>query len=363
MNHMEAQAAWRAHAARRSESGLYFPEAVSYLPPEFKRDLQLAMDAQPQLATTPNAGIPSWLTTWIDPAVFEVLFAPVKGADILGEVRKGSWVDQTAMFPTVEHDGEVSSYGDFAKNGHVSVNTTFPQRQSYLFQTFKEYGELETERTGLARIGLVAEIDKSAATIMMRYLNYTYFFGVANLQNYGLTNDPNLTAYLTPGVKANGNGNVWIYNGAINASANEVYADIQSAFLALVNQTNGLIDEDTKLVLALSPASAVALTATNSFNVNVADLLKKNFPNIRIERAVQYGAVTSSNPQGIAGGNVFQLIAEETEGQQTGYCAFNEKSRAHPIIRKESSFRQKMTAGSWGAIIRQPANIAQMIGI
>jgi hypothetical protein len=57
------------------------------------------------------------------------------------------------------------------------------------------------------------------------------------------------------------------------------------------------------------------------------------------------------------------MIADDVEGQRTGFCAFNEKMRAHPIIRAASSFKQKMTAGTWGAVIRFPAGIASMVGV
>jgi hypothetical protein len=111
---------------------------------------------------------------------------------------------------------------------------------------------------------------------------------------------------------------------------------------------------DSRMTLAMSPGSEVALTATNSFNVNVADLLKKNFPNIRIETAVEYAT---------AAGNVVQLIVDQVEGQETGYVAFNEKMRSHPIVRDMSSFKQKKSQGTWGAIILQPFGISQMLGV
>jgi hypothetical protein len=117
------------------------------------------------------------------------------------------------------------------------------------------------------------------------------------------------------------------------------------------------------MVLAMSPQSSVALTATNTFNVNVSDLLKKNFPNLRIETAVQYAAKSASNPQGAPAGNTVQLLADALEGQDVGYCAFNEKMRAHAIVKGLSSFKQKMTGGTWGAIIRMPAGISQMVGV
>ena len=363
MNIQEARAAWAADSAHFSARGVTLPGVVSYLPEEFKRNFDLAMDAVPAISGDPNSAVPSFLTTMIDPAVFKILFAPNRAAVIAGEVRKGTWLDQTAMFPTVEHTGEVSSYGDYSENGRAGVNTNWPQRQSYLFQAIKEYGDLELERAGLARINWVSEIDQAAATVLNKYSNLTYFFGVAGLQNYGLLNDPNLSASLTPATKAAG-GTRWITSGGVmNATANEVYADIQSIYYQLVSQANGLVEADTKMVLAMSPQAEVALTITNSFNVNVFDLLKKNFPNIRFETAVQYGVTSTSNPQGQASGQLVQLIAEDIEGQSTVFCAFNEKMHAQPIVRQLSSFRQKVLAGTWGAIMRQPFAIASMVGV
>ena len=361
-SHAEAAAAWQAHKATFESAGIFLPDVKSYALDEYKTDYRLAMDALPSLSTDPNSAVPAMLTTMIDPAVYRVLFAPLRGAVIFGEARKGTWIDETAMFPIVEATGEVSSYGDFNENGRAGANTNWPQRQSYIFQTIPEYGEREIERAGLGRINWVGEVDGSAIQVLSRFMNTTYFYGVQGLQNYGILNDPGLSAAITPATKAYG-GVKWVNNGQIVATANEVYADIQALYLQLVNQTDGLVEQDTKMVLALGTASQVALTATNSFNVNVSDLLKKNFPNIRIESAVQYNALTASNPQGIAAGNEVQMIAEEVEGQKTGYMAYNEKLRAHPIIRALSSWKKKMTAGTWGAIVRQPQNIAQMVGV
>ena len=362
MNFQEARAAWAADSAQHAARGVSLDGVVAYIPDDWRRDWTLATDAQPGLVTQPNAGVPAFLTTLVDPAVFKILFSPNKMAVILGENRKGTWLDQTMMFPTVEHTGEVSSYGDFADNGRAGVNTNWPQRQAYPFQAIKEYGDMELERAGLARINWVSEIDAAAATILNKYANLTYAFGVRGLQNYGLLNDPNLTAALTPATKAAG-GTAWITGGVVTATANEVFNDIQAMFYQLVLQTQGLVEADAKMVLAMSPGSEVALTATNSFNVNVFDILRKNFPNIRFETAVQYGATTAANPQGNSSANMVQLIVEEVEGQSTGYCAFGEKMKSFPIKREMSSFRQKVMGATWGTILRQPFAVVTLLGV
>jgi hypothetical protein len=359
----DGRTAWLADRPRFEAAGVFAPEAMAYLPEPFRRDFNLAMDAQPTLATQPNSAIPALLTTFIDPQVYEILFSPSRLAVIFGEVKKGDWLMDTAMFPTVEHTGEVTSYGDYANSGQAGVNTNWPQRQNYIFQTILQVGDREAERAGLARINWVSEIQQAAALVMGKYQNLSYAYGIGGLQNYGAFNDPNLTASLTPATKAAGGVTWFTAAGFPNATANEVYNDIVALFALLVSQSQGLIDQRTKLVLAMSPGSEVAMTFTNSFNVNVNDLLKKNFPNIRIENAVQYGVKSTNNQQGIAGGNLVQLIADNVEGQQSAYAAFSEKMRAGRVIQRLSSWEQKETGGTWGLIIRQPWAVAQMIGV
>ena len=346
------------------DAGVHFEGAIDWAKVDGAGRV-LAEDAQPTLATTPNTGIPAFLTTIVDPSIITVLFAPNKAAKIFGEVKKGTWTDQTALFPMVEYTGEVSSYGDFNNNGRTGLNTDFPNRQAYLYQIIKEYGELELERAGLARIAWAAELDKAAVMILNKFQNYTYFFGVQGLENYGLLNDPSLSASLTPANKAAGGVTWFTSGGAPNATANEVYNDIVAIYEQLVNQAGGQVDIDAEneLVLAMSPAIAVALKFTNTFGITVTGMLKESFPRMTIETAVQYGKLTASNPQGIAAGNMVQLIAKQAGGQDTGYCAFNEKLRTHPIIRDLSSFKAKATQGSWGAVIRQPFAIASMLGV
>lgn len=344
------------------EWGISFHGALDFIKPEWKRNFQMAMDAQPALVSTPSSGIPAFLTNFIDPEILRILTAKNAAVEIFGEVKKGSFVDKTVQFPVVEHTGEVSSYGDFNNNGRAGANTNFPTREAYIYQTIIEYGDLEMERAGLAKIGWAAELRESAVTVLNKFQNLTYFYGVSGLQNYGLLNDPSLNAPISPAPKAAG-GVAWWVGTAINATANEIFADVQALFVQLVNQTSGNVDAKSTMTLAMSPKSASALTTTNSFNVNVEDLLKKNFPNLTVKTAVQYGALTAQNPQGSAGGEIVQLIADKVEGQATGYMAFNEKLRGGPVIRALSSFSQKMSQGTWGAILRQPFAVSQMIGV
>ena len=347
-------------------AGIAFdPSFNAQLLPEGKRNRDLlgmdsagqlmAMDAAYPLVTTANFGIPAMLSTYIDPKLIEVLVAPMKAAEAAGGEKKlGDWTLRTAMFPMVESTGESTSYGDYNNSGSAGVNVQFPQRQSYHYQTITQWGERELAEMGLAKVDLAAQKNIAAALTLNKYQNKTYLFGVSGLQNYGMLNDPALPADLTPTAKTAG-GTAWILpNGTINAKAPEVLADISKMFYTLQARNKGLIDRSSPMTLIMSPESEVALTITNEFNVNVADLLKKNYPSIKIVTVPEYTT---------AGGQKVQLVVDSIEGQKTWEPAFTEKMRAHPIIVELSSFKQKKSAGTWGTVVYRPMAISAMIGL
>lgn len=326
-----------------SEYGVHLPAAAEYLNPQFANNFALAMDAQPAMVTVSNSGIPAYLSNYVDPELIRIVVTPMKAAQIFGEAKKGDWTTLTAQFPVVESTGEVSSYDDYSNNGSVGANVNWVPRQSYGYQTVTRWGEKELEMYGLAKIGYAAELSTASALILNKFQNKSYFFGIAGLQNYGLLNDPGLSAPVTPTA-------AWsTLDGA------GVYADIASKLYAkLISQTKGLVERDTPMKLVMSPVSEVNLTKTNQYNVNVTDQLKKNFPNLTVETAVEYST---------AAGELVQLIIDNLDGQDTGYCAFTEKMRAHPVVTDLSAWKQKKSGGTWGAIIKQPLAIVQMLGV
>lgn len=331
------------------EYGAHLPATAAYLKPEFANDFALAMDAQPGMVTVGNSGIPAYLANYVDPELIRIVVTPMKAALILGEAKKGDWTTLTAQFPVAEATGEVSSYGDYSNNGSVGANVNWVPRQSYGYQTITRWGEKELDMWGLARIGYAAELSTASALVLNKFQNKSYFFGIAGMQNYGLLNDPNLSAPITPAATGTGSGTTWATKDGA-----QIYADVGLLYGKLVSQTKGLIERDSPLKLVMSPVSEVNLTKTNQYNVNVTDQLKKNFPNLVVETAVEYSTTS---------GELVQLIASSLDGQDTGTCAFTEKMRAHPVIADLSAWKQKKSGGTWGAIIKQPLAIAQLLGV
>ena len=338
------------HIPRLAEDfGIVFPGAMDYRTPAMDR--AIVMDAAPtnvlqnQLVTVGNAGIPAYLTNFLDPKLTRVLTTPCKAAQILGERKVGDWTMETAMFPMIESVGEVSSYGDYNNNGMADVNAQFEGRSSYGFQAITQWGDKEIDHMSLAKIDLASEKNISCAKLFEKALNRSYFFGVTNLANYGLLNDPALSPSLAP---------TGAWSGLTGV---QIFADISRLFSQLMLQMPDMISKDDDMVLAMSSGMSIYLEVPmqNVYGTTtVADVLKKTFPGMEIITASEYTTTA---------GEVVQLIAKSVLGQETGYCAFTEKMRAHAIVRETSYTKQKKSAGTWGAIIKLPAAIASMIGV
>ena len=295
-------------------------------------------DAAP-LLTAPNAGILSMFTTYVDPRVIEMLVEPMKAAQIFGETKKGSWTDDFLQFPIAESTGETSSYDDFSENGMANTNVNWETRDTYYYQTIVELGEREVERAGAAKLDWVARKQISAALTLNKFQNKTYFYGVANLRNYGILNDPSLLASITLPTWVGADGQV-------------VYDGIARLYGELVKQTAGLVDRNAEMILLLSPQAEAAFTRTNMYNVNVSDQLKKNFPRMVVETAPEMSTDA---------GEAIKLIVKNYEGVDTVEPTFTEKMRVHPMVLGTSSWRQKRSQGTVGTIIYRPIFVASAL--
>lgn len=329
-------------AAVLRQAGIHFMHPVKgFQTPEIVQDaIRLALDAQPSMVTTPNSGVLQSMLMYVDPKLIEVIVTPMKAAEVFGEIQKGDWTTTSAAFPMVEATGHVTAYGDFSNGGSSGVNFQFPQRQPFHYQTTTRWGERDTDIAAAARINWINQMNRSSALNLNKFQNKSYLFGVSGLQNYGILNDPSLSSPTAVG------GNAW--SGLDGAG---VYERIRIMYKNLQAQLKGTIDASFKGKLIMSPTLSDNLNKTNTYNVNVTDQLKKNFPNLSIHFIPEYA--TSS-------GELVQMIVDEIEGQKTVDLAFTEKMRAHALIQKTSSWEQKKSQGTFGAIIYLPVGIVGM---
>lgn len=330
-----------------ASAGIHFsdaagdPRQVQFLQPEYSYDIQIAADAQPGLITTSNSGIPAYLSTFVDPEIIEVALSPMRATQILDEVQKGNWLTTSAVFPIVESTGQTSTYGDYNNTGSSDANANFPARQPYHYQVITQWGQKELAQAGLAKLDWAQQKSVAGIKVLNKFQNQSYFYGISGLQNYGILNDPNLSAALTPTAAWSG------------TTPDNIYADVVRLYGKLQIQLNGLIDMTSPMKLVLSTTNSVNLNKTNTYNVNVYDQIKKNFPNMIVMFAPEYTTT---------GGELVQLFATDVEGRKVGNCAYTEKLRVHNTVVEMSAYKQKKSQGTYGAVIKFPAAIAQMLG-
>ena len=332
-----------------AEHGVHLPDGAVYAQDGWGSDYNLAFDAQPSLITTANAGIPSFLANIMDPNVLEVVLRPLRAVEIAGgEIKRGDWTSQSMMMPLAEMAGHVVAYGDYDNGGTVDSNVNWVSRQPFTYQTFKRMGERELAMWGLAAIDHSARLDRSVVGTFGRFQNRSYFYGVLGLQNYGMLNDPSLITPITPATKAAG-GVTWV-----NATAQEIFNDVRALYAQAQLQMGGNLEMTDTMTLAISTTREVALATVSAFNITARQTIMENFPNLTIKAAPEY--TTGS-------GELLQLIVTSYDAQETIWAAFTEKLRAHPIVQLASAWSQKFSGGTWGAIIRRPIAVAQMLGI
>lgn len=140
--------------ALANDAGIVYQ--TGFQPRELDNMARATVANDADLITAPNAGILAMFTTYVDPRVIEIAVEPMKAAQIFGETKKGTWVDDNLQFPIAESTGEVSSYDDFGTNGMSGANVNWENRQPYHYQTIVEVGEREVERAGAAKLDWVA---------------------------------------------------------------------------------------------------------------------------------------------------------------------------------------------------------------
>lgn len=306
---------------------------------------QLVRDAA--MITAPNSGVPVEYTAYLDPLVIEILTAPRNAREIYPEVKKGDWATSYSKFQLDEYTGQTQPYTDYGNAGQSDVNPTFPSRQQYIFQTTIQYGDYEQAVTSMAKINLAARKQQAAARTIDIDSNKFYLLGVAGREIYGLLNEPNLPPALTPA----GTTPSWD-----SKDTKAIYNDVLALYESLVEKSQGLINIDSDLVLALPPSRMVLLGKATDFNVSVQDMLDKYFRN-------KLKFVSLPELYSATAGNTILMTARDIIGTPTAQFGFSEKMRMGRVIPELSSFKQKIVGTTYGCILYRPFGVATMIGV
>lgn len=324
--------------------GIIFDSAKHFITE--KNRAQLAQDTA--LTTPANSGIPGIFTNYLDSKIIDILLAPRNARQIFPETKKGDWTTDYAVFRTVEPVGSVTPYTDYGNGASADTNVAYPTRQQYVGQTTIKYGDLEQERSARAMIDLVSQKQTAAATVIDIAANKIDLLGIEGMSIYGLINEPNIPAALTP--ESVGGKTAWS-----DKSTKDIYNDILKLFKQIITASKGLINQTDAFVLAVAPGTAVELGKATDYNVSVWDMVKKYAPNVDIVTLPELASATS--------GDAVMLIAKQVQGLPTAELGYSEKMRAMRLIPHSSYYEQKFAFGSYGAILYRPFAIAKMTGV
>ncbi|MEE8663491.1 MAG: hypothetical protein SOH81_07920 [Acetobacter sp.] len=317
-----------------------------------------AYDAAPPAfaaTTAANSGIPAVINTMVDPQLIRQLVAPTKAEEIYGSQKKGDRRNKTIMFPVLESSGYAVAYGDFEQGGDSSANANWVNRQSFTFQTWAKYGDLESDMMGMGNIDWIAEQRTAGASVLAKQQNLVDLLGVSGLENYGALNDPALPVAIAASVKT-GSDTKW----SSTSDPNAIYVDFVTLFAALNKAMMGNINNQTRLKTVVPSELSQVMTYTNSFGITLEDMLKKAWPNMEIVYLPEAGVTMSG---GYTSANVMQMFAPEVDGVETVTTAFTERLTMHRLEQYSTNARQKMSRGGWGTIWKRPMAVAQMVGI
>lgn len=310
---------------------------------------QILQDAA--LITQANSTVPAELLAYIDPTVIEIMTAPRNARELYSEEKRGDWTTPYFKWRADEITGNTAAYSDFGQFGVAGVNNEWHTREQYRFQAIIQYGDLEQDMASQVKINLAAAKQRAAATTIDIDANKFYLLGVSGKEIYGVLNDPNLPAAVSP--ISVGGVTLWSGKDAIAR-----YNDVIKLFTTLVNQLNGLVDEKSKLKIVTSPGTRSLLAAPTALGLTTMKMLEDYFPNAEFVSLPQLGAAYAPSAS-----ETLMIIAPEVLGNQTGLLGFGEKIRMGRIVPDLSSFAQKVTGTTYGGVIRVPAAVAQMTGI
>lgn len=334
------------------EKGFSFRNGEKFLPLA-KDGKRIAMDAAISMVTAPNVTVPQMFQTYIDPTVIETLTAPRKSTEIFPEAKVCDWADQQVVFRQNEKVGSTQPYSDFGKGTTAEVNYNFESRGIYRFQDFIQVGDLEQDIMGKMRVNLLSDKQAAATETIAIDANRFNLFGVANAKIYGLLNEPNLLAAITP-------LNVGTVETPVTAWADktptQIHDDILEMVGTLVDRTEGLVQYDTPMVLAIPPSLSTYLLKASMYGVApVMEMLKARLPNVTVKVLPELKDET-----GVCSA---LLCVQNLGGKPVGKFGFADKLRTSRVILDHTSMSQKWSSSTNGFILYQPLGIVRMTGL
>ena len=309
-----------------------------------------------------SQGTPSFLTTVWTNKFYEVITRATVFEEVSHSFQQGTFGITNIKIPTVSFDGNYSLYSDFAAQGNSNINVNWIDRQVVNFEQTLVYGDLAVAQMSMGKIDYISKLRESLMRQIKLHQDALGFFGYsANMNIYGLLNDPSLAPTITAGQKAgapSGNAStLWQF-----ATFFEIIADIISLRQAITSRAGGK-DDDDALCYLLLPTSVWQYLSTPSplGNITVRDWIQKEYSNMRLIKAPLLDG--TGTPIGSSTPNQLVLIMDNFDGQECLLNSFVSLYNSHGVVRSASSYQEKVSYSLGGAIVSNGIGIQIMTGV
>lgn len=306
-----------------------------------------------------SQGVPSYLTTVWTNKFYEVVTRKTIFEEISHSFQQGMLGITNIKIPTISYASNYSLYSDLGAQGDTSINLNWVDRQVVYFERLLVYGDMSVAQMSLGKIDYIGELRAGVMRQIKLHQDAIGFFGYsANMNIYGLLNDPSLYPTITAGQKSAGGGStLWQYGTFF-----ENIADVISLRQAITSRAGGNDDDDVVMHLLVATSAWQYLMITSPLgNITVKDWIQAQYPKMKIHKAPLLQG--TGNPIGSATPNLLVLVYEKLAGQECLLNSFVTLYNSHGVHRQISSFQEKISYGLGGAITVNAIGIQIMRGI
>lgn len=299
-----------------------------------------------------------FLQTWL-PGQVQVVTQARKADQLFGVTTVGSWEDEEIIQEILELVGVAQPYSDLGNIPLSSWNLTYEKRGVVRFEEGFSVGELEGLRSG--RIGVNAsQTKRNAASLALEIARnrvaFYGFNGATDYPVYGALNDVNLPVYASLP-----SGKLWTV-----ASRAEIVADLLFIISTLRKNSKEVVDPTTAAIKLVIASDVVDYLNTPSgtgaeMGETAGDWLKKNYPNVTIESAVEFNKANG-------GANVLYAYAESigdsgTDGGGVIEQLVPTRFRALGVDTSCKVVTEDFTNATSGVLVKRPFAVFRGTGI
>jgi len=309
----------------------------------------IAMDALPNMLTTPNAGTPVQFLQFWDPEIVRMVTAPRKADEVMGRRIAGDWEDEEVVVKVLERVGQAKPYGDTSNVPFTNTNTEFKKATIVRFESGMEVSHLEQKRAAKMQVSVDAEKREGCSEALAIALNDVAFNGFSDGagRTYGYLNEPDLPNYTAAARTIE------------NSSFIQIVGLFQAGIAKLIKNTKGLFDpqkDSFEIVLPPSKQAYLTLPTEQYGGISVENWLNKNYPKARLVYAPQLDAANG-------GADVMYIHADRLNGMPV--LAQNVQSVLYFLgfERKPKGQVEDYSAATAGFMLKVPVGLVRYTGV